>query len=570
MFPVVVAAALLNVALSSETARVVETEARSVLERMLVVAVATLRVSDGPAGDLQRVARAIGAAGVRATFIAPDGRVLADSDVSDDSLARMENHAGRPEIVEAWASGTGTAVRYSTTIGAPLMYVARRIGDRDAGLVLRLAMPMHRIEAENSARRRLLAFVTAAALLLAAVGVWIAAALLTRRVRRLSEAAAMVAAGRGDVSLDDRHDDEFTTLSRALSDLARSNRAALDRLALEGNRLRTILDAMREGMMAVGPDGRITLVNRAMLDLVGYRGDAVGLTPAEVSRQPELLDAVQAAIRGQAVTCEVQATHPRRAMLLLNAAAIPDGHGAVVVVHDTTDVHRLHQVRRDFVANVSHELRNPLATIQAAAETLASLGDHDVEDRAALISAISRQTERMGAIVRDLLDLARVESGQYPIHLEDADPGPVLDAAIAAIRPLADARGIALHCEPTDASVRCRFDPEALATVIGNLLDNAVKYIRPGDRVHVRVRPVERSVEIEVADTGPGIEEVHLPRLFERFYRVDTGRSRDLGGTGLGLSIVKHLVQAMGGTVRVRSTVAQGTTFTVCLPRPDA
>jgi len=118
--------------------------------------------------------------------------------------------------------------------------------------------------------------------------------------------------------------------------------------------------------------------------------------------------------------------------------------------------------------------------------------------------------------------------------------------------------------------VRCRFDPEALATVIGNLLDNAVKYTRPGDRVHVRVRPVERSVEIEVADTGPGIEEVHLPRLFERFYRVDTGRSRDLGGTGLGLSIVKHLVQAMGGTVRVRSTVAQGTTFTVCLPRPDA
>jgi two-component system phosphate regulon sensor histidine kinase PhoR len=566
MIPVVAAVAVLDVALSRQARDEIEAEARLTLTRIIAFASSELPGAGSSPGDLQRFARAVGASDARVTIIARDGKVLADSAIADDAVASMQDHSDRPEFVQALAEGGGTAVRYSATLDTHLMYVARRVDLPAGAVVLRLALPMVRLEAESRERRTALGIALAASLAIAAAGVWFSTAVLTRRVRRLSAAATMMAGGWDGVPVDANRGDELAVLARALSDLARSNRESLDRLAAEGRRVRTILDAMREGVMAVGADGRVTLVNRAMLALAGLPEAPSDARPADLFRVPELLEAIDAALAGRSMSRETQVSHPGPATLLVDAAPIPDGGGAVVVLHDTTEVHRLHQVRRDFVANVSHELRNPIATVQAAAETLAVLGEGEIEDQRRLVDTISRQSERMGALVRDLLDLARVEAGQYPMRPEDTDLRPLVEAAMASIAPRASAKSLTVSSDPGPDGLRCRCDPAALATVLANLLDNAVKYTRTGDRLDVRVRRAGDEVEIEVADTGPGIEEVHLPRLFERFYRVDTGRSRDLGGTGLGLAIVKHLVQAMGGTVRVRSAVGRGTVFTVVLP----
>jgi two-component system phosphate regulon sensor histidine kinase PhoR len=361
-------------------------------------------------------------------------------------------------------------------------------------------------------------------------------------------------------------DDEVARVGRALNQLADATRDTIRRLDEEGRLVRTILESMREGVMALDGSGRVTLVNQAMIDTCAFPPGALGRPAAELIRAPEVLQAVAEAADGRAVSREVHVALPRPATLLVNASPLREG-GALLVVHDTTELHRLHQVRRDFVANVSHELRNPVATIQAAVETLADLRPDPDPDERRLLETVTRQSARMAALVRDLLSLARIESGQLELHPRALDLGQELQALVSPFDAPARAKELELVVEPAPGTPPVLADPEALQTVLGNLVDNAVKYARPGDRVLVRVRPGEPGwVEIEVSDTGPGIDAIHLPRLFERFYRVDAGRSREVGGTGLGLALVKHLAAAMGGKVQVRSTPGRGATFTVTLP----
>ena len=572
MIPVVLASLALDVVLGRVGEDETAAEARGSLDHLVTLGerlAVDVDPSDPPQGG--RFVRNLAASGARATLIATDGRVLAESDVAADALGTMPNHGDRPEVIDSLANGSGSAVRYSRTLGASLMYVARRVETRAGPAVLRLALPIRQLDDQNQARRQRLLVTMLAALLVTAAGVWAASVMLSRRVGRLAAAAQRMAEGDFDVAVDDPSRDELSVLARSLATLARANRVALARLAAEGRLVRTIIDAMREGVVAVDAAGRITLVNRAMLALAGHAGDAVGQTPAELLRSPEILDAIARALRGEAVTTEAQVAHPRAASLLIDAAPIPDAGGAVAVVHDTSELRRVDQVRRDFVANVSHELRNPVATVQAAAETLVLLAEGEVdEDRRRLVETIARQAGRMGSLIRDLLDLARLDAGQYRIDRHPVDPAPILAAAVEAVEGRARERSLTVQAQPVPDGLRCLCDPSALATVLSNLLDNAVKYTRPGDRIDLRVRAAGNAVELDVADSGPGIDEAHLPRLFERFYRVDAGRSRDLGGTGLGLAIVKHLVLAMDGSVRVRSTLGQGTTFTIVLPSAPA
>ncbi len=397
-----------------------------------------------------------------------------------------------------------------------------------------------------------------------------------RRLRRMADAALRMASGDFDIHLRDRRGDDVSQLAHSLNRLADASASTFHRLETESRLVRSIIETMREGVMAVDQDGRITLVNDAMLGLTGHRGAAAGLAPAEVIQAPELLQAIQEVLEGSVVSREIQVARPHAATLLVNGAPLADGDGALAVVHDTTELHRLHQVRRDFVANVSHELRNPVATIQAAVETLSAFADDAPagEDERRLLATISRQTARMAALVRDLLGLARIEGGQLvlePTATDVHDLRDLLTVILSVFEGAARDKGIALGLELDPETPAGMCDAAALHTVIGNLLDNAVKYARPGDKVRVHVFGDSAGhVAIEVSDTGPGIAEEHLPRLFERFYRVDSGRSRDLGGTGLGLAIVKHLCAAMGGSVSVRSEVGVGTTFAVLLPAAAA
>ncbi|NOZ01173.1 MAG: PAS domain-containing protein, partial [Deltaproteobacteria bacterium] len=336
--------------------------------------------------------------------------------------------------------------------------------------------------------------------------------------------------------------------------------------------VKAILEGMQEGVLAVSPQGRITAANPAMLKLTDFQGDPVGRSPAELLRAPGLLNAIEEAGAGKPVTAEVVVTHPHRRTLLVNATPLGRPGGILVVVHDTTEVHRLHRMRRDFVANVSHELRNPIATIQAAVETLSDMGgllgsSGPDEDGKALIATIERQTARMSAIVNDLLDLSRIESGQLKLKPEEIDAGEFIEGIVNGFKERADARGLRLRVDVEQDLATIFCDRTGLQTVLSNLLDNALKYTREGDEINVHaMQGNDGRAILEVADSGPGIEPKHLPRLFERFYRVDKGRSRDVGGTGLGLAIVKHLCAAMGGSVSVNSRVGSGTAFRVVLP----
>jgi len=343
------------------------------------------------------------------------------------------------------------------------------------------------------------------------------------------------------------------------------------RMRAESRLVRSILEAMREGVMAVDRDGRIVLVNTGMQRLGGFSEGALGMAPGEVLKAPELVEAIETALGGAPCSREVVLGEGNRQVLMANVSPLADGEGALLVVHDTTETHRIHQVRRDFVANVSHELRNPLATIQGAVETLQGIWEEREvsEDEQRLLDSVARQTARMSALVRDLLGLARLESGQETLRCTEVELGEFLASLLTAFQERAERKGIMLQWEAARGEpLPCLVDPSALHTVVGNLVDNAIRYSRPGDRVQVVASaggPGE--VCLEVRDTGPGIAEEHLPRLFERFYRVDPGRSREEGGTGLGLALVKHLVAAMGGQVSVQSTPGRGTIFTVRLPR---
>lgn len=390
-----------------------------------------------------------------------------------------------------------------------------------------------------------------------------------RRLRRIADAALRMASGDFEIELRDRRGDDVSRLAQSMNRLADASASTFHRLETESRLVRSIIETMREGVMAVDQDGRITLVNDAMLRLTGHRGAAVGLAPAEVIQAPELLQAIQEVLEGTPVSREISVSRPHLATLLVNGAPLADEEGALAVVHDTTELHRLHQMRRDFVANVSHELRNPVATIQAAVETLAVFAEEAPagEDERRLLATISRQTGRMAALVRDLLGLARIESGQVVLEPRPTDLSVFLAGILSAFEGPARDRELTLEHTVAPGTAPGLCDASALHTVIGNLLDNAVKYARPGDRISVRARNHDPGwVAIDVSDTGPGIADEHLPRLFERFYRVDTGRSRELGGTGLGLAIVKHLCAALGGSVSVRSAIGAGTTFTVVLP----
>jgi two-component system phosphate regulon sensor histidine kinase PhoR len=315
-------------------------------------------------------------------------------------------------------------------------------------------------------------------------------------------------------------------------------------------------------------DSRVALANPALRDILLLGPDLIGKSPLEMIRNAELkhiLDRAQRAIEPVSSEIELGDLKPRR--LLVHASALPGEPGGLLAVFvDVTDLRRLETMRRDFVANVSHELRTPIATVRSAAETLRRVLDTDPDAASEFVEIIERHAARLNDLVEDLLDLARIEGRQLRLNLESVALAPVATHMLALFREKAEARGIRLRIDIAGDLPLIRADRRALEQVLTNLLDNAVKYATEGASVTVRAVPEEGIVRISVADTGPGIDAKHLPRLFERFYRVDPGRSREVGGTGLGLSIVKNLVEAMDGRLGVESAPGRGTTFDFGLP----
>jgi two-component system phosphate regulon sensor histidine kinase PhoR len=409
------------------------------------------------------------------------------------------------------------------------------------------------------------------ALLAAALGATLTALRARGTIRAVTRTAESIAAGDHAARVAGDTDGDLGRLGEAINHVANDLSGSIAALRAERDLLAGILDGMGEGVLLVGRDERIVLANQALRGMARIGDDAVGKLVLEAIRNAALKEALdEARAGGEPVAREIELGRvpPRR--LLVRASRLPaqDGsrsskpRGVIAVFHDVTDLRRLETIRTDFVANVSHELRTPVTAISIAAETLLGGALADPPCAAEFVGVIDRHAVRLRHLVDDLLDLSKLEAKGYRLALTDLDLGAVVTHTAALLEEPARRKRMTVTIEPMP-DLQIRADRRAVEQVVMNLLENAIKYAGEGAHVALRATMHDGHVELAVADDGVGIPAAHLGRLFERFYRVDAGRSRELGGTGLGLSIVKHLVELMGGTIRVDSEPGRGACFTI-------
>jgi len=526
------------------------------------------------------VRRLDGVSGTRITLIAADrpgvarGQVLADSEANP---ATMDNHAGRPEFLIAVQGRPGKAIRPSPTLHQNMMYVAIPVTENGRiTTVLRTAIPLTRV---NDALATLYGSIGISALVVAVIAAligWYVSRGISRQMADIKIGAQRLAAGDFTQKLYVPRVEEFASVAESINQMAEELDDRLRRLTHERNEREAVLASMVEGVLAVDTEERVIAVNAAAARLLeSDPAEAEGKSIQEIVRNPDLQHVVAQTLAGQrpveadiVIRVGAEDRNLQANGTLLHGDGEGDVVGAVVVLNDVTRLKRLEAVRRDFVANVSHELKTPVTSIKGFAETLEDGALDDPTAARRFVRIISGQADRLNSIIEDLLALSTLEqSGDSPLlQLEEADLCDVVAVALEVCGPKAEAKHIALD-ETCAGSLFARVSPPLLEQAVVNLVDNAVKYSAEGSVVEVALTETGEEIVVSVTDQGQGVAREHLPRLFERFYRVDKARSRDLGGTGLGLAIVKHIAQIHGGRVSVDSVVGRGSTFRIHLPR---
>jgi two-component system phosphate regulon sensor histidine kinase PhoR len=500
-------------------------------------------------------------------LLGADGEAIASSHGKPATLSR----ARAPDFIAARTAPRGQGSPGFVVEGRTLYSSARfHFADGSEGIA-RVGTSLSGVDDSLTQFRDTL--LAAAVLLLALL--LVVASLMARSTARglgsLTEVARRMAGGDLEARSGLEGDDELAELGRTLDKLARGLSSSLRDLRGERDRMAGILEGMQEGVLLLDSKRRIVVLNSALREMLLLPADAVGKPLLDVVRNAELKDLFDAAAAEDEPTAqevEIGSIKPRR-LLARIARMSGSGRQVVAVFVDVTEVRRLESMRRDFVANVSHELRTPVTAIRSAAETLVDGAVNDPPAAQAFIGIIDRNAQRLQSLVEDLLDLSRIESRGFRLSFEPIDLKPIFSQVVGLFRERASKKNVQIEERVLASLPRVRADRRALEHVLTNLIDNAVKYCGSGTKVSLGVVASGDGVTVSVADDGPGIDERHLPRVFERFYRVDAGRSREVGGTGLGLSIVKHLVEAMGGSVSVESKLGVGTTFSFTLKQGE-
>jgi len=503
----------------------------------------------------------------RVTVIDHNGAVLADSRHDPET---MENHAGRPEVHAALDGGAGNAVRRSATLDVDFYYSAAplEIPGRER-MALRLATPLQQVSESIWAVRKLILRASAIAAIIAVLLAYFAARSFTRRIQRIERYATELVNADYSGTPSAEADDELGSVARSLRVMAEHFRKMLGLLAQESSRRSAILSSMVEGVMAVDHELRITFYNDAFARTVHAQTPAPeGIPMLQMVRDPALHALVSRAITERTTVSErIPLLNADGHVFQVLAAPLeePKGTGAIATLHDVTELERLERVRKDFVANISHELRTPLAAIQGYTETMLAGALDEPENSRKFLEIIAASAERINNLSSDLLMLSEIETERVPPPAERISAMELAENALGMVASAAAARGIHVYLGETQAAYLAG-QKGRLERALSNLLVNGINYNRPGGEVRVDVRRLGDTTRISVTDTGIGIASQDLPRIFERFYRVDKARSRQTGGTGLGLSIVRNTVERAGGSVVVDSQLGIGSVFTLVFP----
>ena len=514
----------------------------------------------GHVADIDQIAKKLGRKiGTRITVIAPDGVVLGDS---EEDPERMENHATRPEIKRALEGQVGKSIRYSTTLKQRMMYVAIPVekSGRIVG-VIRTSLPLEEIKGLIGTMNRNIGHFTVLLLMFALVLAYLSSKLLSRPIKDMVGTTKKIASGDFGVRVFAKRKDELGELAATLNEMARKLEDSFASLSTERQELRAILSSTVEGIVVLEEGGRIILANESFKRMFGLPPSIGGKFYWEILRNPDFKTFVENISRKGKV--EAKEVGFQDKVYLANGVLLEDGR-KVAVFHDITEFKKLERIKADFVANVSHELRTPLTAIKGFVETLE---EEATPAQQHFLQIIGRHSDRLINLVNDLLILSKLEDRELKLEIQEVNLKDLVSDVLRMFEGRIKEKNLTAELFVEEDNAAIHGDPFLLEQLFINLIDNAIKYNVENGRIELRLSPIDGHMKIEVSDTGIGIAREHLDRIFERFYVVDKGRSRELGGTGLGLSIVKHIVLAHNGRIDVQSEPGRGTTFTVVLPK---
>ena len=523
--------------------------------------------------DLDAIADKIGHdLALRVTIISADGIVYGDSELEAGQLRKVENHLYRPEVQQALQSGMGESRRFSTTIKEDFLYVASLFSKDGKKGIIRLSLPLSEMEYLLNHLRNTLAIALLAAFILAVLVSYFASSFISRPIKAISRAAQDIARGNYAKKIYIQTSDEIGDLADAFNYMSEQVNAQIAQVNESKSRVEAVFLSMFEGVMVVDAQGSISLMNKSLKNFLQIEQDPLGKKPIEAVRNLQIQDIVESILKseGGLISREISILFPEEKVLLVHAASIRkdvNTEGAVLVFHDVTNLRKLEKIRQDFVANVSHELRTPISSIKGFTETLLAGALKDKENAVDFLKIILADSNRLASLIDDLLNLSKIESGKLEMEKKSCKLLPIIEKVIASLKAQIENEKITMHLDIPENIPNILADETRIKQVFLNLIENAVKYNRPNGEISILAQESDNFVKISITDTGIGIPSKDQPRLFERFYRVDKARSRELGGTGLGLSIVKHIVQAHDGEVSLESIEGQGSTFSFTIPK---